>query len=327
MSMRLGMMVSIVWLALGVSPARTAEIDSLTHRDQALEDSSKALERRLDDALEAGIAHANRASDRCDEEALYDGLQRAFARPFIGHTLAESLNEDETLDRRRIRRVDSIYRDLGLLDNISVHWKDLSAVVRVGDALVGVDKFGHFVVEGWGYFETAYRDGDGVEAAMTWGEGTEETYFGRYTTGVHSYADLVANFEGMRFWRRVRGGGVDPLEDDLGRKRPYVQCKRRFRIFGERKWRASGKLELDDYVTPVWDEAVNCSRYRNDEIEARVEARVAELSEATGVDLACPIDPRACAKARRRYGAWAPRLLHPACFAADPPASRWWPLW
>jgi hypothetical protein len=316
---------SIVLLASVAVPARGAEIDSLTDRAAVLDDSSDALERRLNDALEAGVARANEALAGCDEDALYRELRRALAWPFIGHVIAESLNEDETLARRRVRREDSIYRDLGLLDNISVHWKDLSAVVRSGDVLMGVDKIGHFVVEGFEYFEISELDGEGVAAAMDWGEGSERTYFGRYTTGVESYADLVANFEGMRFWLRVLGQADDPL--DAGPRRPYVTCRRRFWIGGERRWHLARELDLAHYVTPVWDEAVNCCSYRSEEIEALVRARVAELSRAAGVDYRCPIDPDACARARERYGEWAPRLLHPACLAAPPPERPWWRFW
>ena len=319
--------LSIFVVASSPTQIRGAEIDSLTGRERALADSSKALESRLNNALETGVTRANEMSEGCDEEALYRELRRALAVPFIGHVVAESLNADETLDRRRIRRVDSIYRDLGLLDSISVHWKNLSAVVRVGDVLIGVDKIGHFTVEGWTYFETAYRDGGGVAEAMAWGEGTEKTYFGHYTTGVHSYADLVANFEGMRFWQRVRGGAGDPLEMGRYRNRPYVRCGRRFWVFGERQWILWRKLDLDDYVTPVWDEAVNCCSYRNEKIEVLVTSRIAELSEAVGVDLTCSVDPDECARARQRYGEWAPRRLHPTCLTARPAERPWWQFW
>jgi hypothetical protein len=43
----------------------------------------------------------------------------AFLSPFIGQWIAETLDEDEALDRRRVLRADSIYRDLGVLrDNV-----------------------------------------------------------------------------------------------------------------------------------------------------------------------------------------------------------------
>ena len=241
MLLRLPSTLTIAFLVSIASPTRSAEIDSLTGRSVLLADSSDALERRLDEALEAGVLRANQASAGCDENALYRELRRALATPFIGHVIAEALNEDGTLDRRRVRRVDSIYRDLDLLDNVSVHWKDLSAVVRVGDVLMGVDKLGHFVVEGWEYFEIARLDGKGIAAAMEWGERSERTYFGRFTTGVHSYADLVANFEGMRFWLHVLGRADDPLDTGWRSRRPYVTCRRRFWFAGERRWHRVSK--------------------------------------------------------------------------------------
>jgi hypothetical protein len=306
---------------------RAAEIDSFTDRNATLTDSTRALERRLNASLASGVERANRSPSVCNEEALYAELRHALASPFIGHVLTESLNGDDALDRRLILRADSIYRDLDLLDNISVHWKDLSAVVRVGDVLTGVDKFGHFFVEGWSYFETANLDGEGIAAAMDWGERSEETYFGFYTTGVRSSADLVADFDGMRFWRRVLGAADDPLKARWRSNRPYVRCKRRFLIAGKRRWKQVRKFDLDDYVTPAWDEAVNCCAYRNPEIESLVQARIAELGQADGVDHMCPIDPGACAKARQRYGPWARRLLHERCFAAQAPEHPGWQFW
>ncbi len=161
---------------------------------------------------------------------------------------------------------------------------------------------------------------------MTWGEGAEDTYFGHYTTGVRSHADLVANFEGLRFWLRMIGAGDDPLSPGA-RRRPYVRCGRWLGLFGERRWRVARGVDLGDYVTPVWDEAVNCCSYRNDEIEALVHGRVDELSASMGRDLSCPIDAAACVDARERYGQWAPRLLHRACLEASPPRRPWWRFW
>jgi hypothetical protein len=80
-------------------------------------------------------------------------------------------------------------------------------------------------------------------------------------------------------------------------------------------------------VTPVWDEAVNCCGYRNEEIDALVRARIAELSEAADADYTCPVHPDACAQARERYRAWSPRLLHPDCLVAPLPGRPWWRFW
>lgn len=314
-------------LCAWASPLAAAEIDSLTDRQRPLRDSREALESRLNHALRAGVARANRNATACDPHVLYDAVRDALSSPFIGHWIAEDLDRDVTLDRRRIAREDSIYRDLGWLENPSVHLKDLSSVVRVGDTLFGVDKIGHFFVEGWRYFEIAYLEAQGIEAALDWGERSERTYFGSYTTGLYSSADLVANFEGMRFWLRLAGHAPDPIEPGWLADRPLVACGRRFWIAGERRWRLARELDLSRHVAPVWDEAVNCPAYRTPEIEALVTARSAALALRDGTDYGCPVEPQACAEARQRYGALAPRLLHPACLAAPQRARPRWLSW
>lgn len=306
--------LSVAWC----TPAGAAEIDSLTLRHLPLEDARVALEFHFNRALREGVEVANSGGSDCDADRLYDSIHKALASPFIGHVIASELDLDPDLDRHRVSREDSIYQDLGWLDNPSVHLKDLVAVVRVNDTRLGVDKFGHFFVEGWKYFDKAYLKGKGLNDVVDWGDFTERTYFGNYTTGVYSYADLVANFEGMRFWLRLLGQQADPLLSYRYANRPYVNCRRRFLLFGERRWYLVRRFKLLDYVSPVWDEAVNCSSYRSPEIAALVRRRISSLEQQHGVDYHCPVNAAACAQAQLRYGELARHLLHPSCLAALP---------
>ncbi len=145
-------------------PVRGAEIDSVTARDEPLRNSAGRMNARINAFLRDGVERANQRDRGCDQADLYRQIRKAIVSPFIGHSLAEDL------DRRRVRFDGSIYRDLGVFEALSVHLKDLSAVIRLGDHLIGVDKFGHFFVEGWKYFEIAYLDGKGIDAAMAWGD-------------------------------------------------------------------------------------------------------------------------------------------------------------
>ncbi len=308
------------------APARAAEIDSVTGRSAELRDSASRLEARVNDFLREGVKRANEREKGCDPGDLYKQIRRAISFPFIGHSIAERLNAAEDLDRRRVPLRDSIYRDLGIFDAISVHLKDLSSVVRVGDQLVGVDKFGHFFVQGWKYFEIAYLDGKGIEKALAWGEASERTYFGLYTTGIYSHADLTANFEGMRFWLRVLGQAEDPLERGYFFNRPYVKCGKRFWT-REPHWRVKRKVRLGDFLSAGWDEGVNCSHYRNAQIERLILARIEEREVSDGAEYSCPIRPDECARARKRYAAHAERLLHPFCLFAEPEPRPWWKFW
>ncbi len=307
-------------------PGRGAEIDSVTGRSAKLRNSARAVNSRVDGFLRAGVERANQRDRGCDPGDLYKQLRRAIARPFIGHLLAEDLNDAEDLDRRRVRFKESIYRDLGVFDALSVHLKDLSAVIRLDDQLVGVDKLGHFFVEGWEYFERAFLDEEGIDAALAWGERSERTYFGLYTTGIYSHADLTLNFEGMRFWLRVLGQQSDPLENGRRFNRPYVICARRF-WSREHYWKLKRRFRVQHYLSVAWDEAQNCCSYRNPEIAALIRRRVDEREVTDSETYSCPIDPNACAAARARYGAWAERLLHPQCLAAESVPRPWWKLW
>ena len=320
---------SLLWfgLALALPPVvRAAEIDSVTHRNHELRNSMRALNTMLNGFLREGVERANEREKGCDEKTLYKSLRKAIASPFIGHALAERLNEDEALDSRRVPFEESIYQDLGLFDAISVHLKDLSAVIRLDDHLVGVDKLGHFLVEGWKYFEIAYLDDEGIVNALRWGERAERTYFGLLTTGIYSFADLAVNFEGMRFWLRVLGQQQDPLNGGWLANRSYVRCSRQW-WNGERYWRLRRRADLRDYLSAAWDEGVNCVRYRDEKLGRLVRRRVEELEAQVGASRTCPIDPGACADARERYGPYTEALLHPACAAADPPRSFWQRFW
>ena len=306
--------------------AIAAEIDSVTPRQTQLRDSKRRLDAWVNERLREGVRRTNELGGGCDPHELHQQVRWAISFPFIGHLIAQQLDEADGLERAHIRFDESIYRDLGIFDAISVHLKDLSSVLRIGDHLVGADKLGHFFVQGWSYFDIAYRRGRGISEALAFGERSEETYFGLYTTGVYSYADLAVNFEGMRFWLRLLGTVPDPLEPGYFFNRAYVTCSKRFGLFGERRWRVRRRVRLATYLNAAWDEGVNCSRYRSPEIEQPITARVRELELRDGVDYSCPIDPDGCLQAARRYGEHAPRLLHPRCAGAQAERRRsGWP--
>lgn len=137
---------------------------------------------------------------------------------------------------------DSIYRDnpVGLLSwHVPSHMSDTTAnhsiapVVRVGSSLVGIDKFAHFLEQGYWYFD-ATRLGLLADATerREWGlfmEGDPDLdidlhtkykaiygrycppctrlggfgYYGAKSTGVISYADIDVNEAGYRFYERL----------------------------------------------------------------------------------------------------------------------------
>jgi hypothetical protein len=262
-----------------------AEIDSLSARYSLRRDALGRINSVMNERLAEGVESANEEDDGCDAEALYAELKDAVAQSYflVGHGIAEQLREDELIPRDHTPLSRSVYQDLAFFTGISMQLADLMGTVRLAGHEVGLDKFGHFFAEGWSYFKIAYLDDEGVAAAMDWGENTERTYFGRFTTGIYSYADLTANFNGMRFWRRVLGDGEDPLGQERA-EQPYVACQ-------QDRWVLQERLDLGEYVDAAWDEGNNCTEFSTEENRARFRARVSHLEDRYLHRFTCPISP------------------------------------
>ena len=70
-------------------------------------------------------------------------------------------------------------------------------------------------------------------------------------SGIFSYADLVANLNGLRFWNSILARKPDPIQKTVT-VRPYIGCT-------NGKWKRLREFHWTDYVDPAWDEAVNCN--------------------------------------------------------------------
>jgi hypothetical protein len=327
----------VVSVALAAGTVGAAEIDSVTTRRIVLDDSLAAINAIVNARLRAGIERANRrhadvanleSHEFCDEEHLYLQLRKAIFDSFVpgwgleGHGLDQQLREALAATSYSLMLEDSIYRDITYLEGFSLRLKELSDVVRADGHLIGLDKLGNFFAEGWEYFARTRQDEGPLEEALQWGSRQEAGKFGFATTGIFSFADLVANFNGWRFWRGVLGSGDDPLLGPVGNwfSRPYVSCETR--IFASirhrkivRNWVLSREFNLADYVDGAWDEGNNCNSYADPLIEQKVLSRI----DAVSVSYRCPVEPAQCLSAQQKYGNLARYLLHPACLvsAAD----------
>lgn len=322
----------LVLILLTDAPA--AEIDSITSRGVALDDSLSRLNQIINQRLQSGIAAANgrpadwgdRAADEyCDPEELYRELRKAIFQSFTaswglkGYELDLQLRELLAASSYRLPLNDSIYRDIDYLEGFSLNLKELSHVVRLDGHLVGLDKLGHFFAEGWRYFDLAASADKGLASAMAWGRAQEEGKYGYTTTGIFSYADLVANFHGFRFWNRVLKPMRDPLHSFWRQllSSPYVTCDvqliasiRHRKVV--RAWELNAAFDLADYLDGGWDEGNNCNSYADPEVERKVTARI----EAAAPGFHCPDSPDQCREIRSRYGTYARELLHPSCLNA-----------
>ncbi len=322
---------AVVCLLLLNSVLSASEVDSVTTRGIFLEDSGADMDGLINKRIQQGIENANRRQDNyqrmdsdefCNEEILYDELRKSIFDSFTasfglkGYSLDRQLREilkDKTYE---LPLNESIYRDINLEEGISLNLKELTGAARVNGYLIGLDKIGHFFSEGWEYFDRVHFEGETLDVALSWGEMREKGVYGFSTTGIFSYADLVANFNGYRFWNRVLKTEKDPISPFYKNllERPYVRCK--LQIIDSvryrkpvRKWQIDSLFNISDYIDGSWDEGINCNRYKTSVIAQKVQKRITEIAP----DFHCPVEMDQCSEAQHRYGVFSLKLLHPAC--------------
>lgn len=142
----------------------------------------------------------------------------------------------------------SIYTaDMGFLEKKFV---SIDPTINIGGIYLGTDKLSHFLGSGYLYFKTYSREMKitrnetiARKAAIENGCRTESGILGMMTTGVFSFADLEANYQGLVFAL------------DL--------CRPNSRIlsFDNNQWQMNQDIDIRTYVNPHWDETENTSAY------------------------------------------------------------------
>ena len=139
-------------------------------------------------------------------------------------------------------------------DDMRLTWYiELSPIVRAGGVLMGIDKLGHFLAQGFQYYER-YRELSAslpeaarFPAIRDYGHEQELGQLGIATGGVYSFADLAANWAGMSFFLAL----FDDVDIEGDKHARYFEQNadgtvRRVRDFHWAEW-----------VSPDWDEVLN----------------------------------------------------------------------
>ena len=319
---------TILFVLIGVFAIQNcfaAEIDSVTPGNLSLDNSIDTINEIINQRIEEGIRKASEKDTFCDENMLYTELRKAIFQSLIvswglkGYELDKQLRDLLVRQSYSLSLNDSIYRDINYIEGLSLNLKELSDVVNINGHLVGLDKTGHFFAQGWQYFVMTDQDKETLDQAIAWGRQKETGLFGYTTTGIFSFADLVANLNGWRFWNKVLLKQDDPLKGAIANffDRPYVSCDiqiidsiRNRKII--RAWEYKSRFDLADYIDGAWDEGNNCNSYADPIIEEKVTARIRHVDP----DYVCPLIAEHCMDAQDKYGYYAKYVLHPYCLTA-----------
>lgn len=310
--------LSIALCAFSISfTSLCAEIDSYTHRDKLFVfDASKFINQKINEKLSRAAAQLDVEKIECprnyrEAEDVYDIVKENISSPFIGHSIAVDFEENLPNKNKIFTEwEDSIYRDTTLWQGISLKLKGILSTMKINGHIVGVDKLGHFFVEGWSFFERAYLDQDEISImdAIHWGQKTERTYFGMTTTGIYSNADLVANFNGMRFWNSILSFSPDALSGNLPSS--YLSCQ-------NGNWKIVRDFDIRDYVDAAFDEGINCNYYDTPKIEEHVTEKIKDSfwfkSIFTRNFEFCPVQKKKCEGLGEKYAPFSNEILHQEC--------------
>jgi len=270
------MKISLIALTVLVfSAAQASEIDSFTKRYLIVEDASGVLNKLTNERIQNALKRANKKHP-CSKKRLKKSLLKQLKGNVVGGPIEFFINgsEEHELDRIALKRRESVYNGVKFFSApvLKLPLGSFGRIVKVGDHIVGADKFGHFFTEGLVYFEKAQKKG--LKSALSWGHKTELKKFGNWTTGVYSRADQVANYGGYLFWKSIH--------KKSGEHGPYFSCE-------NNKWVQVKTFDWRDFVDAGWDEGINCNSYRNTKTRKTVEANIAALEGDPESASSCPI--------------------------------------
>lgn len=286
------------------SYATATEIDSFSLRFSSMKDATARVDQITKELLIKAVNEANNKGASCDEAKLYSRVRKNLGSGVFWSNIENVLVKDQSIDKRLSSRSESIFADLSPFESIPIFVANLGSILQIGEHVVGTDKFGHFFEDGAIEFEQAFVKGLGVEEGLNYGEKQENGLEGIKLTGVYSFADLVSNFKGMMFYKRLTDHYLEEGET------PYVSCR-------ENQWVLNEIPSWSEIVDWGMDEALNCNRYASTAMEKKIKNRISQLEEKYQRPFQCPLSAQVCKQMKEKYEKEFPmfyqRIISPEC--------------
>lgn len=240
-----------ILLTLVLSAQATAlETDNYIVWRHQLQDASRPINDYLRRQIEETLPHQRGKSCAQVTAAVAKKFASYFVHddPIAQHLLG-TLTSAEMFPTSIDYVSESIYRDpfrfyipkFGLAPNIQVR-----------GFYFGIDKLSHFGATGKHYFDAYQKaklkgasDSKAIEAAIAYGIREENTLYGYWASGVYSFADLEANYQGLLFYQRLCSS---PTESYL-------------RQLADGSWQLRSAPDIARYVNAYWDESFNLSYF------------------------------------------------------------------
>jgi hypothetical protein len=231
-------------LLLACAGSVAYETDQFSNRLEPLQDSTAVLNARVNASIAEVAAHWHGGRG---ESRFVDGIYHDIGGVHWVDRLERWAMKSPDVDRLSTPRRESIYAGHPVWATRVAAVFGVGPTIKVNGQLIGSDKLGHFLSQGRKFWRRYQRYDDEARAAEQ-SAYTERALFGQFTTGSYSNADLVANFEGYRFYRSL-------FEDDVVPGKPAILDWR------DNTWVIQRPFDFADYVNAYWDEALNVNHY------------------------------------------------------------------
>ncbi len=249
--------------------AKAYEVDNFSERDLK-KDSLVAMDQEINRLMARAVFETHKeVGNQCKFSMLRQEILR-WVRPDPIGQFEIWLEISKDIERTKSGFAQSMYKDLNVGDSPIMAIMGIGRSVLLNGHIVGADKVGHFFFQGLEYYDLV-KEGKDLDKVLLEDHG-EDGIWGLGTSGVKSYADMAANYQGYLFWRHLTMGDA-----------PYVRCDSKL------GWVINKKFTWSTYVTAAWDEGINCS-----EMKAPIQAKVDHYLKEK--NLQCPLDLNECIK-------------------------------
>jgi len=220
------------------------ETDQVTHRNQNIKDSTEILNQQVNDVLEE--LSRNWRGPRNEKRFVSKVYHKIGGHHWVDRLERWAMNSAQ-VDKLEIPRHGSIYSKHPLIATRVTKFFGVGPTIKVNNQLIGSDKIGHFISQGKKFYLRWRKLGGEAQAAER-SAYTERAIFGQITTGSYSNADLVANYEGHRFYRSLFEDGIVP-------------GKKSILFWNGERWQVQRPFDWADHVNAYWDEGLNFNHY------------------------------------------------------------------
>jgi hypothetical protein len=220
------------------------ETDQFNNRTELIKDSNSIMSKKVTLAISETITswHGPR-----DEMKVVNGIYYKIGGKHWVDKLERYAMDSSEVERLPSPDDNSIYYGHPVWATRVAFFFGVDETILISGVLVGTDKFGHFLSQGRKFYKRWLKVGDESKAAEQ-SAFTERALFGQMTTGSYSNADLVANYEGYRFYRSL-------FEDDIVGNKPAILA------WEQDHWIMQRPFDWSDHVNDYWDEALNINHY------------------------------------------------------------------